>query len=37
MNQWLFVGAAYGLTLVAAAGLIAWSWLAMRATERDGK
>ena len=37
MNQWLFVGAAYGVTLGAAAALVAWSWLAVRAAERDGR
>lgn len=34
MNHWLFIGAAYGLTLGATALLIAWSWRAMRAAER---
>lgn len=37
MNHWLFVGAAYGLTLVATAGLVLASWRAMRAAERDGQ
>jgi len=37
MNQWLFVYAAYGLTLGTTAALIGWSWLAMRAAERDTK
>lgn len=37
MNHWLFVGAAYGLTLVVTLGLIGWSYVAMRAAERDPK
>ncbi len=37
MNHWLFVSAAYGITLAATAALIGWSWLAMRDAERDGK
>jgi hypothetical protein len=37
MNQWLFVAAAYGLTLGATVALIAWSYVAMRAAERDPK
>ena len=35
MNQWLFVYAAYAVTLGGTAALIGWSWLAMRAAERD--
>ncbi len=34
MNPWPFVTAAYGLTIVAAAGLALWSFLAMRRSER---
>ena len=34
MNHWLFVGAAYGVTLAATAALVAWSWRAMRAAEK---
>jgi hypothetical protein len=37
MNQWLFVAAAYGLTLGATVALIVWSYVAMRAAERDPK
>jgi Flp pilus assembly protein CpaB len=33
MNAWPFVIAAYALTLAGTAGLLAWSWLAMRAAE----
>lgn len=35
MNQWLFVAAAYGLTLGATIVLIWWSYVAMRAAERE--
>ena len=37
MNQWLFVWAAYAVTLGATTALVAWSWLAVRAAERDGR
>jgi len=37
LDQWQFVIAAYGITLVAAAALTAQSWIAMRAAERRGK
>jgi len=37
MNQWLFVAAAYGLTLGATIALIGWSYVAMRAVERERK
>ncbi len=37
MNQWLFVAAAYGLTLGATIALIGWSYAAMRAVERERK
>ena len=33
MNQWAFVLAAYGLTLLATAGLVAGSWASMRRAE----
>lgn len=35
MNQWLFVAAAYGLTLGATIALLGWSYVAMRAAERE--
>lgn len=34
MNHWAFVGAAYAVTLLATAGILAQSWLAMRRAER---
>ena len=34
MNPWPFVTAAYGVTLLAAAGLALWSWREMRRAER---
>ena len=34
LDPWLFVNAAYALTIVATLALAAWSWLAMRAAER---
>jgi len=37
MNQWLFVAAAYALTLGATIALIGWSYVAMRAVERERK
>ena len=37
MNQWLFVTAAYGVTLGATVALIGWSYVAMRTAERDRK
>jgi hypothetical protein len=33
MNQWLFVTAAYVVTIVGTIGLLAWSYLAMRRAE----
>ena len=33
MNQWSFVIAAYSLTLIATAGLVAWAYWSMRADE----
>jgi hypothetical protein len=37
MNQWLFVAAAYGVTLGTTVALLGWSYVAMRAAERDPK
>ena len=34
LDPWLFVNAAYLLTIGATLALMAWSWLAMRAAER---
>ena len=34
LDPWLFVNAAYALTVGATLALVAWSWLAMRAAER---
>ena len=34
MNPWPFVIGAYGITLAAVAALVAWSWLAMRESEK---
>ncbi len=33
LDQWLFVYAAYGVSLLGTLGLAAWSWLAMHAAE----
>ena len=33
MNHWAFVTAAYAVTLLGVAGLLAWAWAAMRAAE----
>jgi len=33
MNQWTFVAAAYAVTLIAIAGLLLWSFIAMRRAE----
>ena len=35
MSQWAFVAAAYAVTLLGTAGLVAASFLAMRRAERD--
>jgi len=35
LDPWLFVNAAYALTVGATLALIAWSWLSMRAAERQ--
>ena len=37
MNQWAFVIAAYGLTLLATGGLIAVSWVSMRRAESEAE
>lgn len=37
MNQWAYVIAAYGLTLLATIAMIAWSWTAMRRAEADAE
>ena len=34
LDPWLFVNAAYALTIGATLALVGWSWLAMRAAER---
>ena len=33
MNQWAFVAAAYAVTIVASAGLLAWAMATMRRAE----
>ena len=35
MNPWPFVIAAYALTLLATAGTLLWSWIAMRRAEAE--
>jgi hypothetical protein len=37
MNQWSFVIAAYGLTLLATAGLTVTSWRSMRRAEAEAE
>jgi len=37
MNQWAFVLAAYGLTLLATCGLIVASWNSMRRAEAEAE
>ncbi|MFN3946305.1 MAG: heme exporter protein CcmD [Allosphingosinicella sp.] len=34
MNHWPFILASYGLTFLAVAALVLWSWSAMRRAER---
>jgi hypothetical protein len=34
LDPWLFVNAAYALTIGATLALVAWSWLSMRTAER---
>lgn len=35
LDQWNFVIAAYAVTILGTLALVAWSWLAMRAAERQ--
>ena len=35
MNQWAFVVAAYGVTVIATVVLVAWAFLSMRAAEAE--
>jgi hypothetical protein len=35
LDPWFFVNAAYALTIGATLALVAWSWWAMRAAERQ--
>ena len=37
LDPWLFVNASYALGIGATLALVAWSWLAMRASERRRK
>jgi heme exporter protein D len=37
MNQWAFVIAAYGLTLIATSGLVIRSWASMRRAEAEAE
>ena len=37
MNQWAFVIIAYGLTLLATAGLVVASWMSMRRAEAQAE
>mgnify|MGYP000515435409 CR=1 FL=1 len=34
MNPWPFVTAAYAVTLIGAAAVALWSWIAMRKAEK---
>jgi hypothetical protein len=34
MNQWVFVWAAYGVTLVGTLGVALWAWMSMRSAEK---
>ncbi len=34
MNPWPFVTAAYAVTLLGAAAVVLWSWIAMRKAEK---
>ena len=34
LDPWLFVNAAYAISIAATVALVGWSWLAMRAAER---
>ena len=35
MNPWPFILGAYALTILAACGLVGWSWAAMRRAEAE--
>jgi hypothetical protein len=35
MNQWAFVFAAYGATMAATVGLVAWAYWSMRSAEAE--
>jgi hypothetical protein len=37
MNQWAFVIAAYGVTLVATIALVAWAYWSMRMAEAEAE
>jgi hypothetical protein len=37
MNQWAFVIAAYGVTLVATVTLVAWAYWSMRIAEAEAE
>ena len=37
MNQWAFVVAAYGVTAVATAALVAWAYWSMRSAEANAE
>jgi len=37
MNQWAFVIAAYGLTLLATLAMVVASWLSMRRAEEEAE
>jgi heme exporter protein CcmD len=37
LNQWPFIVAAYAVALLATAGLVLWSYAAMRRAERDAE
>ena len=34
LDQWLFVYAAYGVSVFGTLALVSWSWLTMRAAEK---
>ena len=34
LDQWLFVWAAYAVTMAGTCAMVCWSWLAMRAAEK---
>jgi hypothetical protein len=37
MNQWAFVLAAYGVTIVATAALVVWAFISMRSAEAEAE